>query len=374
MKIALLAPIEETVPPTRYGGTEWVVYYLAHYLGKKGHTVDVYGAGDSKREPYYNLIPCVPKSIRTIPIYFSDLKLRETKKYLTLAHVTKQLMAKDYDIVHNHYGWRFLIFADFISPVKIVTTHHGPLSFGHQNEVFLQYKDKAYISISNNQRRDLPNLNYAATIYNGVDTKLFSYKEQPNQSPSYMLFLARMNEEKGAIEAAKASLETKHPLKVAAKVDHIDQPYFEKFKPLIDNQYISFLGEIDRDKRLDLLQNARLLIAPVKWEEPFGLMFIEAMATGTPVVAFSRGAVPEVIKDGETGFIVNQEDKYNRGNWIVKKTGIEGLREAIERIYSMPQEQYLKMRQACRAHVEKNFTVERMVNEYEKVYEQVLKK
>ncbi|PIS15540.1 hypothetical protein COT62_03130 [Candidatus Roizmanbacteria bacterium CG09_land_8_20_14_0_10_41_9] len=371
MNIALVAPIEETVPPTKYGGTEWVAYHIAHQMGKKGHKVDVYAAGDSKQDNTYTLIPTVPQSIRTIPEYFKDLKLRESQKFITLTHITKLLMKKKYDIVHNHYGWRFLIFSDFI-PSKIITTHHGPLSFPYQNAVYLDHKDQAHVSISNNQRIDLPDLNYVATIYNGIDLHLFPFVDGKITRSSPIAFLARMNHEKGALEAATVAQTTKHPIRVAAKVDKIDEPYFEQFRPFIDNKLVFFEGEIDPVKRLNLLQNARCLLAPIKWEEPFGLMFIEAMSCGAPIITFARGSVPEIIKDGETGFIVNQSSELKRGEWITKKMGVDGLCEAVERIYSMPQDQYETMRRACRACIEKKFTVEKMGEEYEKVYSRLL--
>ena len=280
-------------------------------------------------------------------------------------------MKKHYDIVHNHYGWRFLIFSDFIAS-KIITTHHGPLSFPYQNAVYLDHKDQAHVSISNNQRIDLPDLNYVATIYNGIDLRLFPFVDGKITTSSPMAFLARMNHEKGAIEAATVAQTTKRPLRVAAKVDKIDELYFEQFRPFIDNKLVFFEGEIDPVKRLNLLQSARCLLAPIKWEEPFGLMFIEAMSCGTPVITFARGSVPEIIKDGETGFIVSQSSELKRGEWITKKMGVDGLCEAVERIYSMPQDQYETMRRACRAHVEKNFTVEKMGDEYEKTYLKLL--
>ena len=374
MKVALIAPVEETVPPRKYGGTEWIVYHIANGMGKKGHQVDLYASGDSDKEPLYNLIPVVPKSIRTLPEIGSDTKIRETTKLLALVDTIQMLKKQQYDVIHNHASWRFLLFSSFLNQ-KVVTTHHGPLSADYQNIVFKRNKDHYHVSISNNQRKDLPQLNFVNTIYNGIDLALFPFDE--NKIPdarSGMIFLARLSPEKGAIEAAKVAHMVKRKLLIAAKVDLVDQSYYEKCKPFIDNVYVTFRGEIGHDERSQLLQSARCLFVPIQWEEPFGLMFTEAMASGTPVITFARGSAPELIKDGETGFLVNSSDDMKRGNWIIKKTGIEGLCEAVERIYAMPEDQYRVMRKACRIHVTNNFTVEKMVDEYEKAYYKVLEK
>jgi glycosyltransferase involved in cell wall biosynthesis len=371
MKIALIAPIEETVPPQKYGGTEWIVYHLAHGLGKKGHTIDLYTTGDSPKEDYYNIIPTIEKSIRTDPIIGQNSRLRETHKLLAYSRMIHLLQKNNYDLIHNHAGWRFLLFSPSFQ-IPILTTHHGPLSIPYENIVFKNYKDYPYISISHNQRRDLSALNYAATIYNGINIDDYSFYSHAEQNAP-MFFLARMSHEKGAITAAQVAHKLQHTLLVAAKVDTADIEYFQQFKPYIDDKHVTFYPEIGLKQKIELLQKARCLLLPIQWEEPFGLMFTEAMACGTPVITYSRGSAPEIVVDGITGFLVNQSEEYIRGDFIIKKTGIEGLREAVEKIYSMPDEDYRKMRKSCREHVEKNFTVERMVDEYEKVYEKMLK-
>ncbi len=374
MKIAFVAPIEETIPPQLYGGTEWIIYYLVHGLGKKGYEIDLYAAGDSQKEPYYNLIPITSQAIRRVPKYFENLKLRDVKKYMSYDQAVEHIIKKDYDLVHNHASWRFLLLCSIIKQ-PIVITHHGPLNLDYQQEVFLHYADQYHISISNNQRKDLPQLNYVKTIYNGTDTTLFPFSpEPPILEDNHLLFLARMSEEKGPIEAAQAAAQAGQKLIIATKVDKVNQPYFEKFKPYIDNKYVFFKGEVGHDAKIALLKGARALIVPIKWEEPFGLMFTEAMASGVPVVTFSRGSAPEIIKDGHTGFLINQSDQFKRGDFIIKKTGVAGLAEAIKRIYSMPENEYKAMRRACRKHIEDNFSVEKMVDEYEKVYKQILTK
>lgn len=373
MKIALIAPLEESIPPKYYGGIEWIVYYLARLLGKKGHEVDLYATGDSKKEESFTIIPIVSEGLRTIPPFAHDSHLRESAKWLGIAKIIELIAKKKYDVIHNHASWRMLTFSNLINP-PMITTHHGPLSQDYQRYTFLSYKNNPHVSISMNQRNDLPELNYVGNIYNGTDVHEYTYYEDKSTLMGHIAFLARMSPEKGGIEAAIAAKQTGRVLHIAAKVDEVDKVYFEKFKPYVDNKLVYFVGEISKLVKLKHIQTARCLLAPIQWEEPFGLMFTEAMACGTPVIAYSRGAAPEIIKDGVTGFLVNQSNEFIRGDYIIKKTGVEGLREAIERIYSLSDEEYMKMRKSCRLHIEEHFSVEKMVNEYEQVYKEILHK
>lgn len=371
MKIAIIAPIEEPIPPTKYGGIEWIVYEVAHGMARRGHSVDLYATGDSKQnEESYRLIPTIGRSIRTDPMIVSDESLRRYIKFVTYSEIAKKVSQENYDIIHNHCDWRFLLFSHFLKP-PIVTTHHGPLNPSHIHMAFSHFKNQPYISISNNQRKDLPELNYIATIYNGVDTNLYPYSDVPTLD-SEMLFMARFSSEKGPREAAQVAHIVKKKLTIAAKLDTVDKEYYEACKPLIDTNFVSEKGEMDFAEKIRLYQGARLLLLPIQWEEPFGLMFIESMSCGTPVVTFARGSAPEIIKDGKTGFLVNQSEELKRGDWIIKKTGVEGLCEAVERIYSMSNDIYQEMRKACREHIEKNFTVEKMIDQYEEVYRKIL--
>ena len=373
MKIAIVAPIEETIPPQFYGGIEWITYYVADGMGKKGHEVDLYAAGNSPTSETYKLIPTVEKSIRTVE-KFKEPQIRGAEKFLSYAQTAQQISEGNYDIVHNHASWRFLIFAPFIK-APIVTTHHGPLSPPYQQLIFERYKDYPYVSISKNQEKDMPTLNYAATVYNGIDLSKFAHDD--NLIPgtdAKLMFLARMSPEKGGIEAAEAAHRAGKNLFVASKVDAVDEEFFKKFKESIVGKTTTFEGEISHTARVSYLQNSRALLAPIQWEEPFGLMFTEAMACGTPVIAYARGAAPEIIVDGVTGFLVNESDKYIRGDWIIKKTGIDGLVEAINRVYTLPDDQYRQMRKKSREHVEQKFGVQHMVDGYESVYQSVLSK
>lgn len=371
MKIAIIAPIEETVPPQKYGGTEWITYHIANGMGKKGHDVHLFAAGNSPHNPHYSLIPSVEISIRSLPEYMDNMKLRDTKKLMILTPITKLVNEGNYDIVHNHISWRYLLYADFVK-APVLTTHHMPLIPDYQQLIFREHRKLPHVSISNNQRRDMPELNYIDTVYNGIDIALYPYSEQIPSADSHMAFLARMSREKGAVEAAQVAHKLKKRLKVAAKIDSNDKEYFEEFKQYIDNNLVTFQQELGQQDKNDFLQTARCLLVPIQWEEPFGLMFTEAMACGTPVITYARGSAPEIIRDGVTGYLVNQSEEYKKGDYIIKKTGAEGLYEAAERLYNMPPEQYGIMRLACRKHVEANFTVDKMVDKYEEVYKKII--
>lgn len=371
MKIALIAPLEEAVPPIKYGGTERIVYEIAHGIGKLGHTVDLYASGDSKQEPYYTVYPTVLKHLRATDEYKDSVDMRNVRKLMVLSNTVSAIADRKYDIVHNHFGWRYLIFSHFVN-TPVLTTHHGPLNAPHHNMVYLAHKDSYHVSISNNQRKDLPQLNYIATVYNGVNTDELPFMEMPKDD--YMFFLARISPEKGPLAAIHTAIQSKRRLLMASKIDIADKEYFEKeVNPLIDHQYVNLLGEVGIEEKVKLLQNAKLLLVPIQWEEPFGLMFTESMSCGTPVITFARGSAPEIIVDGVTGFLVNQSDEFKRGDFIVKKTGIEGLMEAVERIYNLSETEYKQMRNNARKHVVEKFTIQKMVDGYMSVYERIAK-
>ena len=345
MKIAQIAPFEEPVPPKKYGGTERIVYHLTEELVKNGHNVTLFATGDSKTSA--KLLPIFPQALRSIKIG-QNLKAREAYKLIGLAKVIEILLKENFDIIHNHIGWRFLPFIKILK-TKVVTTLHGPLDIGYQRFIYQKFPNSYYISISKNQREPLPKLNFVGNVYNGIDIRSFPFKEK---SGNYLAFLGRMSPEKGPLEAIKIAKKMKMKLVMAAKIDVVDKEYFsKKIKPLIDNRMIKFIGEVGHKKKVQLLQNAKATLVPINWREPFGLVLTESMACGTPVIAFKRGSVPEVIKDKKTGFIVKNVD------------------EAVESLKKIDQID----RRDCRKWVEEKFTSEKMANGYEKIYSKVLK-
>lgn len=368
MKIALIAPVFDTVPVKKYGGVEFVVYTLAQGLGKKGHHVDVFTTNDSPRNENYNLIPIAEKAIKNIPEIDSNEKSREVYTFLAISKAIHQLQQNNYDVIHNHADWEFLTFANLFQQ-PVITTHHNSLHYPFKKLAFDTYKHLPHISISNSQRKLYPDLHWIANIYNSINPSEFTYEEDVDDN---MIYLARMSHNKGAIEAVTAALRTGKKIIVAARVDLNEQEYFSEFQKHLNNDVTNYVGEIENAAKQVYLSKAKCLIAPINWEEPFGLYYIEAMASGTPVITFARGSAPEIIKDGETGFLVNYSDEDKRGDWITKKTGMEGLCEAINTLYALPAAEYKELRRKSREHVEKNFTVDPMIHAYEQAYKSIL--
>jgi glycosyltransferase involved in cell wall biosynthesis len=258
---------------------------------------------------------------------------------------------KKFDIIHNHSGWLLFPFVRYFKKAKLITTLHGRLNTKQSQLILNHFKKLNYISISYSQRRYLPSLNYVANVYNGIEVNNFEFDAKPKD---YLIFLGRISPEKGVEKAIKIAKLAKKKLKIAAKIDPVDQEYWKKkIKPKIDKKQIIYIGEVGHRRKVQLLKNALALINPISWPEPFGLVMIEAMACGTPVIAPQRASVPEIVVNKKTGFIVNPK------NLIISSV------RAIKKIDQIDRSQ-------CRKHVEKNFTVEKMVNGYEKAYQKIL--
>ena len=285
-------------------------------------------------------------------------------RYLTeIAHDSAR-----YDLVHLHVGKLYmgLPFAR-VCKCPLVITVHQQLD-PKEKEILASFPGAYIISISDSQRQKIPSLKYFDTVYNGTDIDEFKF--DPKGSGGF-IFRSRISPEKGIEIAIKAAGKTKSKLKIYGPGE---KDYLKKSVLSAVNKNIKYLGIVGRGTKswYESYQKSKALILPIQWEEPFGLVMTEAMACGTPVIAFARGSVPEVIKDGETGFIVNSSGNDKRGRWQIKKTGLEGIIEAIKLLNRMPLEKYQKMRQNCRKHVEDNFSVEKMVEGYEKVYQKAI--
>ncbi len=339
MKIAQLAPLQERIPPRGYGGIERVVYDLCQGLTKRGHEVTLFASGDSKTKA--QLVSVYPHSIRT------DKKIKRpfTLEFLNITNAFQK--ADKFDVIHNHTGELGIMQSKFFK-TPVVTTLHG--IFTPENKrVFGRYKKMPYVSISNNQRKGMPSLNYAATVYNGIEISDFKLDLKPK---NYLLFLGRCAALKGPDLAIKVAKECGMKLILASKIDRCDMDFYEeKVKPYIDGKQIQFFGELTHPQRVDLFKDAKATLFPITWEEPFGLVMTESMATGTPVIATRRGSVPEVIKNGKTGFVVDN---------------VKQMVKAVGKISKIS-------RKACRKHVEDNFDIEQMLDGYEKVYKKLIK-
>jgi len=335
VRIAQVSPLFESVPPRTYGGTERVVHYLTEELVHQGHKVVLFASGDSQTRA--ELRPVVPEALRLAeqrrdPVAWGALQL---------AAVARE--AGDFDIVHFHTDFlHFPLWRHLRTPQ--ITTLHGRLDLPDLQAVYAEFSDMPVVSISNAQRAPLPMANWVATVYNGVPEDLYDF--QP-RAGDYLAFLGRMSPEKGAESAIDIARRVGMPLKMAAKVDPVDQAYFDaRIRPWLEHPLIDYVGEVDEPAKNALLGSAAALLLPIAWPEPFGLVMIEAMACGTPVIAYRRGSVPEVVRDGVTGWIVD---------------GLDEAVAAVQRIESID-------RAACRRHFESRFSARRMAEDYLRVY------
>jgi glycosyltransferase involved in cell wall biosynthesis len=334
MRIAQLAPPIESVPPSRYGGTERVIFHLVEALVLRGHDVTVFASGDSRTSA--RLVATVPSALRLAGIRDSG-----PATMLTLGLAYER--ADQFDVIHSHLDYPTLPFARLF-PTPTLVTCHGRLDLLHPHQLFEATPEAHLVSISDNQRRLLPHWNWCGTVYNGIDPSSFTFRRRPGD---YLAFLGRITPEKGVEEAIAVAKLTGLPLKIAAKVDPADQDYYrERVRPLFDHPLVEYVGEVNEREKDDFLGRALTLIFPVRWPEPFGLVMVEAMATGTPVVAGRFGSVPEVIDDRRTGFICDS---------------LQEMALAIRRLATID-------RAACRAHVEERFSARQMADGYEALY------
>src|SRR3989339_1308534 len=366
LRIAQIAPFWFDVPPKNYGGTERIVSYVTEELVKRGHEVTLFATENSQTNA--KLISPVKSNLTKLIEYYCDPNFNAINTFVN-AHVFKN--ANDFDIIHSHSYYFSFFFCNLVKTPVIHTLHNQlPRTRETENELMRQYKNLNYISISNEFRSHF-DLNYIDTVYHGIDLKYFTFNEMGGEN---LFWMGRASKNKGEDDAVVVAKKTNKELLLGASIRKDTEEYFEKnIKPHLSDK-IKLIPNITFEETQKYYGGSKAFIFPVKWKEPFGLIMIESMACGSPVIAYSRGSVAEIIKDGVTGYLVNPSDEEKTGDWIVKKTGIDGLCEAVERLYSMPQEEYSKMRQDCRARVEQLFTVEKMVDNYEKVYYEILNK
>jgi glycosyltransferase involved in cell wall biosynthesis len=321
--IAQVAPLAEPVPPTLYGGTERVVFWLTEELIRQGHDVTLFASGDSKTRA--TLIPVVPKATRLA---------RPRPDPTAAAALLLDLVAEassDFDIVHFHLDWCHLPLMRRLA-TPFVTTCHGRLDLPGIQRLIHRFPKAPFISISDNQRVPLPDANWLGTVYHGMPANLYRPKFQQG---NYLAFLGRLTPEKGPESAIKIAREAGLPLRIAAKLPRQQTRYFrERLEPLIDGQEVHFMGEVDHKGKEQLLRNAAALLFPIRWPEPFGLVMIEAMACGTPVIGFPWGSVPEIIDHGVTGFIVANEAEAIRSVQDVSLLDRRRVRQSFEKRFT----------------------------------------
>jgi len=339
MRIAQVAPLYESVPPKFYGGTERVVSYLTEELIKQGHDVTLFASGDSLTKA--RLVPVCKQSLRLDQSCIDPLA-----HHLIL--VERVLEEKDnFDLIHFHID--YLHFPRTRKgEVVTLTTLHGRLDIPDLAPLYQRFRDVPVVSISNSQRSPLPWLNWQGTVYHGLPSKSLKFQAEPGR---YLAFLGRTSPEKGLAEAIVIARTAGIELKIAAKIDRVDQAYFSSvIKPLLEGPGVEFVGEISDFQKGEFLGGALALLTPVQWPEPFGLVMIEAMACGTPVIGYPRGSVPEIVKEGVSGFIVNN------------------LQEAVEAAKAVAS----LSRRHCRAYFERRFSASRMCRDYLSIYKRQL--
>jgi glycosyltransferase involved in cell wall biosynthesis len=340
MKIAQIAPLFESVPPRLYGGTERVVSWLTEALVSLGHDVTLFASGDSVTNA--RLFPVCRKALRLD----ADCVDPVVHHVLMMEEVFSQ--ASDFDLIHSHVDYlHFSLSRREQTPC--VTTLHGRLDLPDLVPLYKTFRDIPVVSISNAQRKPIPWAKWLGTVHHGLPPKSLAFYQGPGK---YLAFLGRISPEKGVDQAIEIAVRSSVPLKIAAKVDRSDRDYFErKIRPLLDHPLIEFIGEIGCAEKNDFLGNAAALLFPINWPEPFGLVMIEAMACGTPVIAYPFGSVPEIVLDGVTGFVVQDSD-----------TAVN----AVNRIFEID-------RQNCRRLFERHFTDERMALDYVKTYRRLVR-
>ncbi len=339
MRIAQVAPLHESVPPKCYGGTERIVHYLTEELVKMGHDVTLFASADSKTSA--KLIPCAPRSLRLD----QGCQDRLAHHILMLEKVAQE--AQSFDLIHFHIDYiHFPLMRRLSTPH--LTTLHGRLDIPDLYPLYQEFADMPVVSISNAQRTPLPWAKWVGTVYHGLPKDLYRFYAKPGD---YLAFLGRISPEKRPDRAIKIAERIGMPLLIAAKVDEADRAYYEEvIKPLLKSPWVEFIGEINDQEKNEFLGKAYALLFPIDWPEPFGLVMIEAMACGTPVVAWRCGSVPEVIEEGVSGFIVESLDEAVAA---VEKVG------EIKRIL-------------CRKAFERRFTAERMAQDYLRIYQGLL--
>ncbi len=339
MRIAQIAPLYESVPPKGYGGTERVVSWLTEELVRMGHDVTLFATGDS--ETNARLVAGSPRALREMNGYGDAL----AHHYLLMEQLVKR--ADEFDIIHAHLDYLIFPFLR-ANKLKSVTTLHGRLDIPSLEPLYREFKDMPLVSISDTQRAPLAFANWQGTVYHGLPADLYEFHEKPSD---YLLFLGRICPDKGVDKAIEIATRAGVPLKIAAKIDPVDVEYFEKvIKPLLDHPGVEFLGEASQAQKNELIGGAKAMLFPILWPEPFGLVMIESMACGTPVIAFNWGSVPEVMEHGVTGYICSTTD------------------EAVEHLTDIDQFD----RAGCRAVFDRRFTVATMAQAYTDVYERLV--
>lgn len=335
LRLALVSPLTESVPPRLYGGTERVVSYLTEELVRQGHQVTLFASGDSRTCARLHAV--TPRALRFDP-HCQDPHVHDVILLDAIAEAAPQ-----FDAIHFHIDYRHFPLVRHLR-LPAVTTLHGRLDVPDLVPLYRHFRDMSLVSVSDAQRRTLPWVSWVGTVHHGLPPDRYAFRRQRG---SYLAFLGRISPEKRVDRAIRVARRAGIPLRIAAKVDRADRDYFEaEIRPLLPGPGVEFIGEIGEHEKQAFLGNAIALLFPVDWPEPFGLVMIEAMACGTPVIAWPNGSIPEVVEPGVSGYVVDNEDDAV---------------EAVGRSYD-------HNRWWCRQAFEERFTVARMARDYLRVY------
>ena len=340
MRIAQVAPLWESVPPKLYGGTERVVAFLTEELVRQGHHVTLFASGDSDTSA--TLVPACREALR---LQGSACRDHLAPHMLMLEQVAAR--AREFDVIHFHISQLHFPVMRRLPDAAHVTTLHGRLDLEELRPLYREFADMPVVSISDAQRRALPEAGWISTVHHGLPPDLFTFQ---SGGGGYLSFLGRISPEKRVDRAIAIASSCGVPLRIAAKIDEADREYFERdIAPLFDNPLVEFIGEIGEHEKDAFLGGSKALLFPIDWPEPFGLVMIEAMACGVPVIAFPGGSVEEIVEDGVNGFVV---DSIEEASCAVRH---------IDRID----------RRICRERFERRFTARRMASQYVDVYREL---
>lgn len=339
LRVAQVAPLYESVPPKLYGGTERIVSFLTEALVAAGHDVTLFASGDSVTGA--RLVPATEKALRL------SGAVDQLAPHITMLQLVQNNI-KNFDVVHYHIDYmHYPVSCCAVTPH--ITTLHGKLSVPELEPLYKLYKEIPVVSISNAQRAPLSWINWQGTVYHGLPEDLFTPHYQKGE---YLAFLGRISPEKGVDQAIAIAIECGIPLKIAAKIDSHDKDYYEThIRKQFDHPLVEYVGEITEAEKNEFLGKAMALLFPINWPEPFGLVMIESLACGTPVIAYRNGSVPEILADGSSGFIVTTRE------------------EAVAAVHTIESID----RRECRRHFEERFTAARMADDYIRIYRHIMK-
>lgn len=392
MRVAILGNLDKEISINSAGGTEIFTYTFVNELANHDSitSIDVYGVGGNYfTNPKIKFISLLPSSATDFIKANTKLNKLNTARgdilfqfRFNLALKAFNLLLKGkYDVIHDNSTISVYSTLNELLTVPLITTLHTNANspsviIPYSLDLISKNSKQYFVAIANHQSKYATNhnidVNIVETIYNGITPSDYPFSIE-NTTKNHGLWIGRISKKhnKGLKQALMATQKNNTELVVLSSVD--DTSYYESdIKPYLHGKVTFISKTVNHDEKIKFYQDSKYLLYPIMWEEPFGLVFLESMACGTPLIAFAKGSVPEIIKDGITGFIVNSSDDDIRGDWIVKKTGIEGLCEAIEKINSLSEEEYKTMRKACQEHVEQNFTITKMVDKYVKVYERII--